>query len=417
MDIAEVATAAPTPALQSEEVSPLEDQEQPTIEITIKFPPEQHNHTWTFSPEDTFEDLIFALSIQFPGYDWSKAKALPEKRPKASSRAASGAPLKPIYTPAADANFPLSALHQTTIRFMAPATQALNILQAQREAAMLWRSRRQRALAHQRRHAVQPKHVPTSSLRGGFSSSSDEEYTFQSIRPLPHLPNADHARSILQRLASDPGIRTVMRQHRFRVGLLTEMDPAANTSASRDGSSVTRILGLNRNKGQVIELRLRTDAYDGWRDYKGVRRTLCHELTHNVYSEHDSKFWALCKELEREVEKADYWGNAGRTVGGEEYYQPPPRGDEERNDEEDGEVQDHGGWIGGTFVLGGNPESNNESSSNEARGGGGEGVVLSERERRALAAERRLRAATKQAERQGSGGDGDGASNSQDQGK
>lgn len=50
------------------------------------------------------------------------------------------------------------------------------------------------------------------------------------------------------------------------------MDPLSNTQSSHEGT--TRLLGLNRNRGEVIELRLRTDAYDGYRDYKTIRNTL-----------------------------------------------------------------------------------------------------------------------------------------------
>ncbi|KAL1838982.1 hypothetical protein VTJ49DRAFT_2027 [Mycothermus thermophilus] len=329
-------SAAAEPATLSHPDAAYPDDED-TVEITIKFPPEKHNHTWSFTPTDTFEDLIQALSFQFPNYDWSKAKALPDKRP-------AGRTLKPLYTPAADSSLPLSTLHLTTLRILAPQTTALTTLQAQRDAAIAWKTRRQQMRAHQARHATRPKPT-TSSPQISTLSSADSDYTFQSLRPLPHLPNSQHALTLLRRLASDPGIRSVMRQHRFRVGLLTEMDPASHTSASHEG--VTRILGLNRNKGQVIELRLRTDAYDGWRDYRGVRRTLCHELTHNVYSEHDGDFWRLCRQLEREVERADYWGSAGRTVGGEAEYYQPPEGSEREQDEE-GMVEDHGGWFGGT---------------------------------------------------------------------
>ncbi len=63
------------------------------------------------------------------------------------------------------------------------------------------------------------------------------------------------------------------------------MDPAEHTT------SESRTLGLNRNKGEVIELRLRTDAYDGYRDYRTIRKTLCHELAHGVFSEHDRDVW------------------------------------------------------------------------------------------------------------------------------
>ena len=52
------------------------------------------------------------------------------------------------------------------------------------------------------------------------------------------------------------------------------------------------LLGLNVNAGQAIKLRLRTDRYDGFRTYKEVRRVLCHELTHNVWGDHDNNVGA-----------------------------------------------------------------------------------------------------------------------------
>jgi hypothetical protein len=127
-----------------------------------------------------------------------------------------------------------------------------------------------------------------------------------------------------------------MRQHRFSVGLLTEMNPAEHTTDH------SRTLGLNRNKGEVIELRLRTDAYDGYRDYKTIRRTLCHELAHNIWSDHDRNFHNLWNEIEKIVQRED-WTRGGRSVASEDFYEPPP---------EDDEHFDGGGWTGGEFVLG-----------------------------------------------------------------
>ena len=69
-----------------------------------------------------------------------------------------------------------------------------------------------------------------------------------------------------------------MRAHRFAVGLLTELAPHEQP----------HLLGLNENAGQAIRLRLRTDLYDGFRPYSDVRRVLCHELTHNVWGDHDN---------------------------------------------------------------------------------------------------------------------------------
>ena len=91
-------------------------------------------------------------------------------------------------------------------------------------------------------------------------------------------------------------------------------------------------------------MRLRTDAYDGYRDYKTIRKTLCHELAHNVHGEHDRKFWDLMQEIEREVGRGD-WTRGGRSVGEEEFYNPDDGGV--------GEHVDGGAWKGGEFVLGG----------------------------------------------------------------
>jgi hypothetical protein len=192
----------------------------------------------------------------------------------------------------------------------------------------------------------------------------ESTYTFHTIRPLPYLPNPDRSQRFLERLAQDPGIKASMRKHQFSVGLLTEMDPAMHTTHE------SRTLGLNRNKGEVIELRLRTDAYDGYRDYKTIRKTLCHELSHNVWGDHDRNFWDLTKAIEKEVEAGD-WTRGGRSVGEEEFYNPNDGGVSD-------EHFDHGGWTGGEFVLG---------------GGNGQGSGLSRREIAAKAAEERMRKA------------------------
>lgn len=163
-----------------------------------------------------------------------------------------------------------------------------------------------------------------------------------------------------------------MKTHKFSVPLLTEMDPAAHTTAD------SRTLGLNRNKGEVIELRLRTDAYDGYRDYRTIRKTLCHELAHCVFGDHDRDFWDLTSRIEKEVERGDYWGSGkGRSLGGEEFYNPQ---DWDGFDAEGGMVADHGGWTGGEFVLG----KSEDESRREVTG-------LSRREVLARAAEERMK--------------------------
>lgn len=163
-------------------------------------------------------------------------------------------------------------------------------------------------------------------------------YTFHAIEPLKYLPNPERSKRYLERLANDPGIKASMRKHKFSVGLLTEMNPAEHTTHE------SKTLGLNRNAGEVIELRLRTDAYDGYRDYKVIRKTLCHELAHNVHSEHDRNFWDLTKQIEKEVDQNDYH-HGGNKLSQDEFYNP--------EDEYDDEHADGGAWKGGDFVLGG----------------------------------------------------------------
>src|SRR4051812_45370264 len=96
------------------------NEEQP-VSINIKFPPESHNQPWTFPSTATFSDLLAQLSTTFPSYDWTKSKALIEKKPPSLK--------KSILLPTpADSSFPLSHLNSSTLRLLAPASQALSDL-------------------------------------------------------------------------------------------------------------------------------------------------------------------------------------------------------------------------------------------------------------------------------------------------
>ncbi|MCJ1477271.1 hypothetical protein MMC13_005942 [Lambiella insularis] len=197
-------------------------------------------------------------------------------------------------------------------------------------------------------------------------------YTFHSLLPLPYLPSPERSLRFLARLRDDAGIKSAMRAHKFSVGVLTEMNPAEHTTHE------SRTLGLNRNRGEVIELRLRTDAYDGYRDYKVIRKTLCHELAHNVFGEHDRNFWDLTNAIEKEVEKND-WRSGGRSISNEDFYNPDDHG-------EDGGHVDGGGWSGGEFVLGGGMPG---AGGVDGRGG------IGRRELMAKAAEERMKKAAR----------------------
>lgn len=94
------------------------------------------------------------------------------------------------------------------------------------------------------------------------SATPDPLYTFHRLVPLPHLPNADRARDLLDKLVHDRGIIAIMKKYKWSVGALVEMDPAEHTYVDH------KTLGLNRNRGEVIELRIRTDEYAGFRQYR-----------------------------------------------------------------------------------------------------------------------------------------------------
>jgi hypothetical protein len=212
----------------------------------------------------------------------------------------------------------------------------------------------------------------------------ESKYTFVTLRPLPYLPNPDKSLRFLERLRDDPGIKASMRKHKWTVPLLTEMNPIEHTTATHEGT--TRTLGLNRNRGEVIELRLRTDAYDGYRDYKTIRKTLCHEMAHNVWGDHDRNFWNLCHEIEKEVEKAD-WKSGGHRVGEEEFYEGTGGSLGAFGEEDEEDYHDHGGWTGGEFVLGGATGQERAGAAGPSRGEGG----MSRREIMAKAAEERIK--------------------------
>lgn len=107
-----------------------------------------------------------------------------------------------------------------------------------------------------------------------------------------------------------------------------------------------------------------------------------------MYGEHDRDFWDLTRDIEREVERAD-WTRGGRALTEEVFYEPQAG---VHDDEIDG-----GGWIGGEYVLGGSRAA--AAAVAETGSAGLQG--LSRREAMAKAAEERMR---KQRDAGGGGG-------------
>ncbi|XP_058787200.1 uncharacterized protein LOC131661619 isoform X1 [Vicia villosa] len=137
------------------------------------------------------------------------------------------------------------------------------------------------------------------------------EFRTLEIPGLKLNPPPSEALKRMHMLAADPGIVAVMNKHRWRVGIMTEMAPIGYV-----GVSPKCILGFNKNHGEEISLRLRTDDLKGFRKYESIKKTLLHELAHMIYSEHDANFYALDKQLNQEAASLDWTRSAGHTLSG-----------------------------------------------------------------------------------------------------
>jgi hypothetical protein len=122
--------------------------------------------------------------------------------------------------------------------------------------------------------------------------------TWQSFghRPLDSTPHDFEAFKLLEKLATDPGIRAIMRERELVVGTLGEMDPIDDRLMKKMQNQQQRpgpcLLGYNTNAGARIDIKLRTDDLRSFRSYPHLVCTLIHELSHNWCSEHDELFWA-----------------------------------------------------------------------------------------------------------------------------
>ena len=308
---------ADVPSIPSSTSDPSQPEHMP-----LSFTHHGTSHTLEFSPDSTIVDLTVKIHAEL---------GIPAENQKFMITPKLGI-LKPPFS---DPSLHLSTLLNKKIVLLAPLPSELSALS--------------KSSSIPRVTPGAPSIKPATPARPpDWRKVQDEApYTFHSILPLSYLPNPERSKRFLERLANDAGIKASMRKHKFSVGVLTEMNPAEHTTHE------SRTLGLNRNRGEVIELRLRTDAYDGYRDYKVIRKTLCHELAHNVFGEHDRKFWDLTKNIEKEVEGND-WRSGGHALTNEEFYNPNDGGIE-------GEHMDGGGWTGGEFVLG---ASSGATSSN-----------------------------------------------------
>ena len=315
--------------------TPSSESSQPSIEITFTHHGEPHSLSFLLGA--TIDELSSRIETDF---------LIPPAHQKFMITPKLGI-LKPPFS---DPSLSLQTLQSKKILLLAPTPA---------ELASLSRP------THTPRPTSSVKPATPARHRDWRKVQNEATYTFNTIIPLSYLPDPERSKKFLERLRDDPGIKAAMVKHKFSVGVLTEMNPAEHTTHE------SKTLGLNRNRGEVIELRLRTDAYDGYRDYKVIRDTLCHELAHNVWGEHDRNFWDLTRSIEKEVRQND-WKSGGQSVSNQVFYDPEDR-------EGSGGHVDGGGWSGGEFVLGG-------SGGKKVEGQG-----LGRREAMARAAEERMR--------------------------
>eukprot|EP00554_Chaetoceros_debilis_P004307 CAMPEP_0194086292 /NCGR_PEP_ID=MMETSP0149-20130528/20574_1 /TAXON_ID=122233 /ORGANISM="Chaetoceros debilis, Strain MM31A-1" /LENGTH=395 /DNA_ID=CAMNT_0038769355 /DNA_START=132 /DNA_END=1319 /DNA_ORIENTATION=- len=154
-----------------------------------------------------------------------------------------------------------------------------------------------------------------ASKRDSSRDPTQKKYGFGTIQTLPMLPDQQKAKKILHDLAHDPGILACMAKHEWSVGMLCELYPEGKV-----GESEVCLMGLNTNKGQKIDLRLRTDDLRGFRKILSIRKVLFHELAHNTHSAHDQKFFQLMRQVEQECNDFNASGNSlGGGKGGEGY--------------------------------------------------------------------------------------------------
>eukprot|EP00565_Helicotheca_tamesis_P006286 CAMPEP_0185726110 /NCGR_PEP_ID=MMETSP1171-20130828/2185_1 /TAXON_ID=374046 /ORGANISM="Helicotheca tamensis, Strain CCMP826" /LENGTH=410 /DNA_ID=CAMNT_0028394391 /DNA_START=135 /DNA_END=1367 /DNA_ORIENTATION=- len=111
-------------------------------------------------------------------------------------------------------------------------------------------------------------------------------------RPTSTTPHAFRAMDLLQKLATDPGVVKILTDRELVVNTLGEMDPIDDRIMQKKQAEGMCLLGYNTNRGLRIDLKLRTDDLEGFREYKELVCTLIHELSHNWVGEHDALFFA-----------------------------------------------------------------------------------------------------------------------------
>ncbi|EME26309.1 hypothetical protein Gasu_60400 isoform 2 [Galdieria sulphuraria] len=139
------------------------------------------------------------------------------------------------------------------------------------------------------------------------SRRRDSKRMFCEVVSLEGFLDKQRAQEILERLASERGVLTVVEKYNLSITRIKEMYPCGKV-----GIDPICVLGLN--KGNEIQLRLRTDDLQGFRSYDRILKVLFHELAHCRYGKHNREFYAFMNQLEKEAEAADWTKHGGRRL-------------------------------------------------------------------------------------------------------
>jgi hypothetical protein len=160
---------------------------------------------------------------------------------------------------------------------------------------------------------------PKAVQRSHASSLKEHEPLFNTYEHLSGLQRGDEALTLLRKVASM--VKPIMSKRSWKVSVLAEFLPEEQN-----------LLGLNINKGYKICIRLRYhNNPDLFLPFEQVVDTMLHELSHIIWSEHDSRFHALWDELRDEHEtllRKGYTGEGflgeGKKLGGVYGGRAPP---------------------------------------------------------------------------------------------
>merc|ERR1712183_206072 len=126
---------------------------------------------------------------------------------------------------------------------------------------------------------------------------TDHSFGHRSTETTPH---AFRAMELLEKLSTDPGIVSIMKERELVVGTLGEMDPIDDRIMMKTESHGGCLLGYNTNHGLRIDIKLRTDDLSDFRQYPELVSTLIHELSHNWVGEHNLLFWTNYAQMRAE---------------------------------------------------------------------------------------------------------------------